>query len=122
MIKRIIHYYLDIFFIIIFAYGLIVILEDFFEFKNVESVFMLLYLSTFVLYYVFFELIFNKTIAKYFTKTKVIFMNDKDSKISCIIKRTFLRLVPFDMISFLLTEDKQFWHDKYSNTKVISDI
>lgn len=75
--------------------------------------------SSFIGYYVLLETKYQKTLGKLITKTKVVTYNEEKPKNSEIIARTFLRLVPFDAISFLFTRNG--FHDMLSKTKVIKD-
>ncbi len=77
-------------------------------------------LSTFLAYYIFMEIKFQKTIGKFVTKTKVVKLNGEKPEASDIISRSFYRLIPFDRISFLFV--KNGIHDYLSKTKVIKDI
>jgi len=70
-------------------------------------------------YYVFMEFTYQKTLAKFITKTKVVKATGQKPEISDIILRTFFRLLPFDRVSFIFT--KNGFHDYLSNTTVIKD-
>jgi uncharacterized RDD family membrane protein YckC len=80
--------------------------------------FMLMF-GTFMVYYVFMETRFQKTLGKFVTKTKVVKKNGEKPTSGDIIMRTFCRLVPFDRISFLFVRNGI--HDFLSNTKVVKD-
>ncbi len=74
--------------------------------------------GTFILYYVFFEVKYQKTPGKMLTKTKVVNMKGEKPTFTDIFVRTLLRLItPFDVVSFLFS--KNGLHDRLSNTKVI---
>jgi hypothetical protein len=70
-------------------------------------------------YYVFMETKFQKTIGKFITKTKVVNKNGTKPGVGDIVRRTFCRLIPFDRISFLFTNNG--FHDKLSETTIIKD-
>ena len=73
----------------------------------------------FFCYYYIMEAIYQKTVAKFITKTKVVTKNeDKPNKVD-IFARTFCRFIPFDQISFLFTRNG--FHDRFSSTQVIKD-
>ena len=74
-------------------------------------------------YYFFFEVIFDRTPGKLILRIIVIdASNEKYSEsrmIKLIFIRTLCRFIPFDLISFLFSEDGQLWHDTISGTKVV---
>jgi uncharacterized RDD family membrane protein YckC len=70
-------------------------------------------------YYVFMETKFQKTIGKFITKTKVVNKNGTKPGVGDIVRRTLCRLIPFDRISFLFTNNG--FHDKLSETTIIKD-
>ena len=70
-------------------------------------------------YYVFMETKFQKTIGKFMTKTKVVNKNGTIPKGGDILRRTFCRLIPFDRVSYLFTQNG--FHDRLSETIVIKD-
>jgi uncharacterized RDD family membrane protein YckC len=72
-------------------------------------------------YYYLLELRFGKTLGKYASGTKVVMQDGSLPTHDALAKRTLLRLVPFDLLSGLFNQDKLFWHDKYSGTKVVVD-
>jgi len=75
--------------------------------------------GTFICYYYIMEVNYQKTVAKFITKTKVV--TDKGSKPNKgdILVRTFCRLIPLDRISFLFTRNG--FHDRLSNTQIFKD-
>ena len=73
----------------------------------------------FMLYYGVSEFVFQKTLGKYFTKTKVVTNEGEKPGIITILIRTLCRLIPFDRLSFLIF--KKGFHDKLSETQVIKD-
>ena len=72
-----------------------------------------------ILYYLLFEGLTGRTLAKYITKTKVV--NDKGEKpdFKTILLRTLCRLFPFEPLSFLGSQ-KTGWHDEWSKTTVVA--
>lgn len=73
-------------------------------------------------YYLLFEGITGRTVGKYVTGTKVVNSNGGKASFVQIIGRTFCRLIPLDMFSFLFCNDKSrpiFWHDSIPDTRVI---
>lgn len=79
----------------------------------------ILIFGTFIGYYAFMEIKFQKTVGKFITKTKVVKMSGEKPQNGDIITRTFCRLIPFDRISFLFV--KNGIHDILSKTKVVKD-
>lgn len=71
----------------------------------------------FVLYFMISEFIFSKTIGKKVMKLKVEY---ERNRIPSIFIRSFSRLIPFEIISFLYFENKLL-HDVLSKTIVINE-
>ncbi len=84
-----------------------------------QIVIYILFLGAFLGYYAFMEIMFQKTIGKFVTKTKVVKMDGSKPESSDIIARTFYRLIPFDRLSFLFVRNGI--HDYLSKTKVVRD-
>ena len=80
---------------------------------------LFLLLISFVVYYAFMEIKFQKTIGKFITKTKVVKINGDKPEASDILMRTLCRLVPFDRFTFLFMQNGI--HDTLSKTTVIKD-
>jgi uncharacterized RDD family membrane protein YckC len=78
-----------------------------------------LFLIAFFLYFIYMEYKYQKTIGKFFTKTKVVMNDGRKPELNEIIIRTACRLIPLDRISFLFTRNG--FHDRLSNTIVIKD-
>lgn len=70
-------------------------------------------------YYVFMETKYQKTIGKFITKTTVVTKDGSKPEVGDIVRRTFCRLLPFDRVSFLFTQNG--FHDRLSNTTIIKD-
>ena len=75
--------------------------------------------AAFIGYYYIMEVKYQKTIAKFITKTKVVMNNGSKPTKRDILRRTFCRLVPFDLITFLFKGNG--FHDTLSYTQVIRD-
>ncbi|WP_020532657.1 RDD family protein [Flexithrix dorotheae] len=72
-------------------------------------------------YYTFQEYLFKgKTLGKLLTKTRAVTIDNRRIDLNTSIKRNLIRLVPFEIFSFL-GEDSKGWHDSWSQTKVIED-
>lgn len=78
-------------------------------------------LSTYLIYYIFWEYIFDgKTIGKMITGTKVVRKDGSKLSFANVIGRTLLRYLPFEVFSFL-GSGTDGWHDSLSHTIVIED-
>lgn len=75
-------------------------------------------ISLFILYYFIFESIWQRTPAKFITGTKVVTCDGTKPTPGTIMKRTLIRIVPFEAFSFL-GERVYGWHDRWSETYVI---
>ena len=73
-----------------------------------------------MVYYTVFEALTGRTIAKYITRTKVVTENGEKPDFMTIFIRSLCRFVPFDPLSFLLS-DHTGWHDRWSKTIVIDN-
>lgn len=65
------------------------------------------------------ETVFQKTIGKFLTKTKVISQDGEKPTFQKIVGRTFGRLIPLDHISYFFS--KEGFHDRVSATTVVKD-
>ena len=81
------------------------------------------YIAGFVLsaaYYGAFEGLTSRTPAKLVTGTKVVSERGGPPSSGQIIGRTLVRLVPFEIFSFLVGGDRPVgWHDRWSQTRVV---
>jgi len=75
--------------------------------------------SAFIFYFIVSESIYQKTIGKLLTNTKVVNLDGEKPNFMNIIIRTFSRLIPFDGISYLYSISG--FHDKISKTIVVKD-
>lgn len=119
---RIVHVIVDTFAILILYMPLFYMLGYFASWANLELSMLAVYLVLaigFFGYYVFMETKYQKTIGKFITKTSVTMKDGGKPKAEDIIRRTFYRLIPLDMISFLYSGNGL--HDKLSNTTITKD-
>lgn len=72
-----------------------------------------------IIYYFMCELIFNQTLGKKITKTKVVKLNGDKATFVNILIRSLSRLIPFYPISFLGLASRGL-HDIFSQTKVVN--
>ena len=100
-----------IFFIIVLLASLV--LRNYIDRQNLKYIMILVY----YLYYFIFELAFGQTIGKMITKTKVISVNHNESiSFISILIRTFSRLIPIDILSYLFSLNGI--HDILSKTEL----
>lgn len=71
------------------------------------------------IYYTFFEGFTGRSIGKFFTKTKVVTEDGKKPDFGTIVVRSMCRYIPFNHFSFLSSKEPG-WHDKFSNTRVVT--
>ena len=126
---RLIHTVVDsiCLFVLIFFLSFILGLFSFIlgEFLNINDQFtiglleFLTILFAFILYFVFMEYKFQKTIGKFITKTKVVMNDGRKPELNEIFIRTVCRLIPLDNFSYLFM--KNGFHDRFSNTTVIKE-
>ena len=113
--KRFFNYILDRFFSILI---MAVILSIIIALDAPQWLSYSIYL-VYVLYYIIFEAIWQKTIAKYITKTKVVMRDGTKPPFKNIVGRTFARIIPFEQFSFLFGSYPIGWHDGLSSTIVV---
>ncbi len=78
-------------------------------------------LGVFPFYHVFFEYFWQKTPAKWVTKTKVVKLDGSKPGFWRLMGRNFARWIPFEALSFLFTTYPRGWHDRVSGTMVVPD-
>ncbi|MEX0998368.1 MAG: RDD family protein [Thermodesulfobacteriota bacterium] len=71
------------------------------------------------LYYILFEGIWQRTPAKWITKTKVVNSDGNKPEFRVIVGRSFARLIPFEHFTFLIGKYPYGWHDSLSHTLVV---
>ncbi len=74
--------------------------------------------GVFLIYFIVFEVLSQKTLGKYITKTKVVMEDGSKPKPADVIIRSLCRLIPFEVFSFL-SDDARGWHDSMSDTYVV---
>jgi type II secretory pathway pseudopilin PulG len=72
-----------------------------------------------VLYYLFFESLFQRTPGKFVTGTKVIMQDGTTPDFMHILGRSAARYIPFEALSFLFNDHPVGWHDYLSGTMVV---
>lgn len=123
------NYVVDIIFIyiiLILLFGGIAVVASLFEaYAFVEWIqtmsdleFYLVYFAIELIYFIFFETFSSRSLAKYITGTIVVLEDGSKPGLGTITKRSFCRLIPFDVLTFL--GRARGWHDSISNTYVVS--
>lgn len=74
----------------------------------------------FVSYHIVCESVWQKTLGKVITKTKVVDMQGNKPKFWTIVLRSICRMIPFDFISFFFGGYPVGWHDSLSKTFVVA--
>lgn len=119
--SRLLNFVIDkiVFFLLIFLHAMVldgwlnIIPDDGSPLLGLYS--LILYVS----YYTIFECLFKKTLGKFITNTIVVNENGKYPSNKEILIRNICRLIPFNHISFLVSEKG--FHDQISKTKVVYD-
>jgi uncharacterized RDD family membrane protein YckC len=73
-----------------------------------------------ILYFFIFESLFQKTPAKFITRTKVVDLKGDKPKMRTFLLRSILRFLPFEIFSVSFN-DKTWWHDRLSKTIVVQE-
>jgi len=98
---------------------------DFFYEENVGEEYLIDSLLTYVgypLYYTMMEYFTNgKSLGKYVTKTRVIRKSEESFSFLRILGRSYVRLIPFEMLSIFFNDQNSMWHDNLSDTRVVHD-
>jgi len=84
---------------------------------DIASDFLVFYILMFF-YYFLLELIFQQTVGKMVTKTKVVNKNDTKASVLQLGIRSSLRLIPIDAFSYLFGTERGF-HDILSSTRLV---
>lgn len=126
--KRFANYILDIIFFYIFSFvvgvllavistitstSLLSFLDEDNKLKNYAFGFVIM-----MTYFLIFEGITGRSLAKYITKTKVVDERGQKPDFGTIFIRTLCRFIPFEVFSFL-SSDATGWHDTISKTRVV---
>ena len=78
-------------------------------------------ISILQIYYIFFEGTWQHTPGKWITGTKVVRKDGRMPTFGQILGRSFSRLVPFEIFSFLVGKNPRGWHDRFSGTVVVAN-
>ena len=120
--KRLLNYILDIIFIYVLVILVAIVISLLGGEKYVtENTTDFLTIAVMLFYFIFFESLFQKTPAKFITKTRVVKRSGEKPSFKNIVGRSFARFIPFDAFSFLGGKYPEGWHDRFSKTIVVSD-
>jgi hypothetical protein len=72
-----------------------------------------------LIFYLFFEKLFQSSPAKFLTETRVVNNSEAPFTLKTTFLRTASRFVPFDIVSFIFAHNG--WHDQWSDTSVIKE-
>lgn len=96
-----------------------------FEIQTVRPIILLAFqVSSAIIFYVVVEFSFGTTPGKRLLGLQIIGLIEQNMKARFVqvLKRTFMRLVPFEPFSILISNEYIMWHDAVSNTKVTQRI
>ncbi len=118
--QRLLHLILDLIFTFLLFYFLVLMYREPFSklsvvFGSATEAFIFIFFR--LLYYTFYEGLLGSSPAKYLTETRVIDENGNQVGFGTAFKRTILRFVPFEPLSFF----GYGWHDRWSNTYVVKE-
>ena len=126
--KRFINHIIDLIFMYLFAFafaftlGIIISIfspNSAYIFETSAFGYVIAFIAGMV-YFLFFEGVFGRSIGKFVTKTKVVDEFGNKPTFQTIFIRSLCRFIPFDAFSFLFGENGG-WHDTISNTTVIEN-
>lgn len=105
--------------IVILFFFFLTLISDYglFLFQIVQSIFIVFLYPAL---YTFFEYNWQKSPAKFLTKTRVIDEFNNPPDLRTIMLRSLIRLTPFEFLSWL-DSDAQGWHEKWSKTWVVTE-
>ncbi|PIQ92263.1 MAG: hypothetical protein COV70_01020 [Parcubacteria group bacterium CG11_big_fil_rev_8_21_14_0_20_39_22] len=117
LLQRFLHNIVDIIAMYVFAF--VVGFASSFLFG--ETTVFVLSITAFFSYHLIFEALFQKTIGKMLTGTKVVNMQGERPSFLALLGRTLARHIPFEPLSFLFygAYPTQGWHDRLSRTLVV---
>lgn len=81
---------------------------------------VLIFFGSAFFYYVVCESLWQRTLGKAITGTKVVDRNGNKPKFWTICGRTLARCIPFEKFSFLIGSNPIGWHDRISKTLVVA--
>lgn len=117
-VRRMANFSIDILILINGISSLIAYLAISLEWYGLFRYWWFVWIGIILAYYIFFESLFGWTPAKLITRTKVIGKSGTKPNLNEVIGRTLLRLVPFEILSYM-GKSALGWHDRWSGTMVV---
>jgi uncharacterized RDD family membrane protein YckC len=122
--KRFANFLIDlfVFYVLAFLVGVVMAMAnvDYLLDTNPWLFNILFYLLFVGMFFVMETFMNGKTIGKYATGTRVVMEDGEPLQAKNILGRSFARLVPFEVFSFLGSESTG-WHDRWSGTRVVDE-
>lgn len=117
LVQRFVHNIVDSIAMYIFAIAIGFVAILFFG----EDAGLIIGFVAFFAYHLVFEALFQKTIGKMFTGTKVVSVTGEKPSFLALVGRTLARYIPFEPLSFLFygSYPTLGWHDRLSGTLVV---
>jgi uncharacterized RDD family membrane protein YckC/type II secretory pathway pseudopilin PulG len=117
LLQRFIHNFVDSIAMYIFAFAVGYI----FMVALGEDIGAMIGLIAFFAYHLIFEFLFQQTIGKMFTGTKVVSLTGDKPSFLALVGRTLARYIPLEALSFLFygAYPTKGWHDRLSGTLVV---
>lgn len=112
--RRLLNFIIDNIFICFFQYVLAIL------FIRNMYVYYLVSIACFSSYYILLEYYFQRTVGKFMTDSLVVNEYGERPDLTAICLRTAIRIIPFEAISFLWSDENRWWHDQWAGTYVIS--
>jgi uncharacterized RDD family membrane protein YckC/type II secretory pathway pseudopilin PulG len=117
LVQRFANHLIDGFAMYLFAFA--VAIPAYFLFNETAGAFVVV--IAFFSYHLIFEVLFQKTIGKMLTGTKVVNVTGERASFLALLGRTLARYIPFEPLSFLFygSYPTKGWHDRLSRTLVV---
>lgn len=124
LINFVIDYPISIIFTVLFSTLFVFTLElsgllEKYAFISFEVLYILGFYFFWPFYFIISEGLFDGTIGKAITKTKVVDFNGKKPAFWRILFRSYSRFIPYEPMTFF-SQKRLGWHDKVSRTKVVN--
>ncbi|MBK0384256.1 RDD family protein [Pedobacter sp. SD-b] len=113
-----------IFLIILFLAYLLDCATPYVNEKAVNKLAYFVFILPYFLYFIILDLIFQKTLGKFLTKTKVVNLDGNKCTLAQIAGRTFFRIIPIFLTRPFMKKDYSLFTylDSFTNTIIISEI
>lgn len=115
--KRLLNFLIDFCVIYLFSQLWVDLILDV-EGLNLNTLFLLSLLPH-PIYYFILELLTQRTLGKFITRTKVVNYDGGKPSLRSVLIRTISRYIPFEVLSFVGSKNPSGWHDILSHTAVV---